>query len=313
MSSARPFRFGVGAFEAPDGAAWGENARRVEALGYDTLLIPDHFNAGLFAPIAALTSAALATTTLRVGTTVFANDFRHPAVLAKEMATLDVLSGGRLEVGIGAGWKKEEYDQVGIPFDPPDVRVTRMQEGVHVLKGLWGTGTFAFAGEHYTIRDLDGSPKPVQRPHPPIYIGAGGKRLLSFAAREADIVGIIAPAQPEGRLDFASDIEERVSTQVDWVREAAGERFAQLELAALIWGVAITDNPRAGAEGLASTGKRGLTPEQILASPYFLIGSVAVIVERLEELRERFHISYFNVFPGAMEDFAPVVSRLSGR
>lgn len=311
MSPLRPFRFGTGVFEATSAAEWGDKARHVEALGYDTLLIPDHFDPNLFAAVPALTAAALATSTLRVGTFVFDNDFRHPAMLAKETATLDVLSDGRLEVGIGAGWKKEEYDQVGIPFDPPGVRVSRMEEAVHVVKGLWAEGPFSFSGQHYTITGLDNGPKPLQRPHPPIFIGAGGKRLLSFAAREADIIGILAQALPGGGLDIPGDTEERLAEKVGWVREAAGERFAQLELSILFWGLAVTDDQRAGAEELAGT--RQMTPEQILASPYYLIGSVDTIVERLQVLRELYGVSYFTVFPRDMEAFAPVVARLAGK
>jgi probable F420-dependent oxidoreductase len=309
MASLRPFRFGAGAFTAASAAEWSDLARRVEALGYDTLLMPDHFSSR-FAPTPALAAAALSTTTVRVGTTVFANDFRHPAMLAKEMATLDLLSGGRLEVGIGAGWKKSEYEQAGISFESPGVRVERMQEAVHVLKGLWGDGPFTFSGRHYAIRGLENWPKPVQRPHPPIFIGAGGKRLLSFAAQEADIIGILAPATPDGRLDIASDNEERLADQVGWVREAAGERLDRIELAMLTWGVAVTDDRRAAAQQLAQT--RGLTPEQALASPYYLIGSIDAIVEQLCSLRERFGLSYCSIFPEYMEDFAPVVNRLPG-
>lgn len=305
----RLFRFGVGAFAAPSAVAWCENARRAEALGYDALVIPDHFMPNRFAPIAALTAAALATTTLRVGTTVFANDFRHPAVLAKETATLDVVSDGRLEVGIGAGDRKEDYDYLGLPFDPPSVRVSRMQEGVRILKGLWGEGPFSFTGVHYTINGLNNWPKPVQRPHPPIYIGAGGRRMLAFAAREADTIGIIAQALPRGGLDMERDTEALLAEKVGWVREAAGDRFAQLELNALIWGVAITDDRQAAAEALAH--ERRLTPDQVLASPYYLIGSIESIVERLQELRDRFGISYFSIFPKDAEAFAPVVSRLA--
>ena len=309
MAPVRPFRFGAGCFVAASAAEWGEKARRVEALGYDTLLLPDHFSPHL-APMPALTAAALATTRLRVGCTVFDNDFRHPAMLAKETATIDLLSGGRLELGIGAGWKKEEYDQVGLPFDPPRVRVDRMQEAVRIVKGLWGDGAFNFTGRHYTIRALDNFPKPVQRPHPPIFIGAGGKRLLSFAAREADIIGIIAQATPGGGLDMAADSEVRLAEKVDWVREAAGERFDRLELAALAWNVAVTDDRHPAAEEIARA--RGMTPEQVLASPYFLIGSIDAIVERLLALRERYGISYVSVFPQDMEAFAPVVARLAG-
>jgi probable F420-dependent oxidoreductase len=289
---------------------WAENARRIEALGYDTLLMADHFNLDLYAPIPALTAAALATTTLRVGTTVFANDFRHPAMLAKETATIDVLSDGRLEVGIGAGWKKVEYEQAGISFDPPGMRVDRLQEAVRVLKGLWGDGPLTFSGQHYTIQDLDNWPQPVQRPHPPIFIGAGGKRLLSYAAQEADIIGIIAQALPAGGLDSQSDSEARLAKQVGWVREAAGERFDHLELAALIWAVSVTDDPHAAAEAMAQTS--GLTPEQVLASPYYLLGSIDGIVERLVSLREQYGVSYYSTFPRDVEAFSPVVARLAG-
>ena len=206
MTHPRPFRFGAGAFITDSAATWTETARRIEAFGYDMLLMPDHF-ARTFEPAPAMVAAALATTTLRVGTNVYANDFRHPAVLAKEMATVDVLSGGRLVMGIGAGWKRAEYDQAGIPFDRAGVRVSRMIESLRVIKGLWADDPFTFAGEHYRIDALEGWPKPLQRPHPPILIGAGGRRLLSFAAREADIVGIIAQATPGGTLDTVADTE----------------------------------------------------------------------------------------------------------
>jgi probable F420-dependent oxidoreductase len=310
MSSVKPFRFGAGAFMAASQIEWAENARRIETLGYDTLLIADHFEPDLFAPIPALMAAALATTRLRVGAYVFDNDFRHPALLAKETATVDVLSNGRLDVGMGAGWYKEEYDQVGIPFDPPGMRVGRLQEAVHILKGLWGDGPFTFTGQHYTIQALDNWPKPVQRPHPPLCIGAGGKRLLCYAAQEADIIGIIAPALPAGGIDIESDSEARLAKQVGWVREAAGERFDHLELAALVWGVSVTDDPRSAAEKMAQAS--GLTPEQILTSPYYLLGSIDGIVERLVSLREQYGVSYYSVFPSDVEAFAPVAARLAG-
>jgi probable F420-dependent oxidoreductase len=309
MPPIRRFRFGAGAFIADSAAAWAETARRIEALGYATLLIPDHFDQHL-APIPALTAAALATTTLRIGCTVFDNDFRHPAMLAKELATLDLLSDGRLEVGIGAGWYKTEYEQAGIPFDPPAVRVGRLEEAVCVLKELWRGGPVTFTGAHYTLAGLENWPPPVQRPHPPLFIGGGGKRLLTLAAREADIVALIAQATPDGGLDTAGDTEARLAEKVGWVRAAAGDRFEQVELAILIWRVAVSDDRRAAAEALA--GERSLTPEQVLASPYFLIGSIEGIVERLHELRERYGVSYISVFPQDVGAFAPVVTRLAG-
>src|SRR5438067_1720687 len=242
MSEKRQFRFGGGLFWADSGADWADGARRLESLGYDTLLIGDHFSRQ-FAPIPALLAAASATSRLRVTCTVFDNDFRHPAALAKEAATLDVLSGGRFEFGIGAGQNKHEYDSLGIAFDPAALRVSRFEEAVHVVKGLWQDEPLTFSGKHYQITEVDGQPKPLQRPHPPIFIGGGGKRLLSVAARQANIVGILAQALPGGGLDEGRDDgEEGIARKVGWVRAAAGERIDQLELALLIWRVRVTDD-----------------------------------------------------------------------
>ena len=306
----RPFRFGGGLFWANSAEDWADGARRLESLGYDTLLIGDHFSRQ-FAPIPALLAAASATTTLRVGCTVFDNDFRHPAALAMEVATVDVLSGGRLEFGIGAGWNKVEYESVGVPFDPPTVRVSRFEEAVHVIKGLWCDRPLTFEGKHYQIANVDGQPKPLQRPHPPIFVGGGGRRLLSLAAQEADIVGILNRAAPGGGLDRAEETDDCVAQKIEWVKQAAGDRFGHLELAALIWEVAVTDNCRAAAEAIATRTSRPV--DQILASPYFLIGSINAIVEKLLELRERHGISYISVFPSNTETFAPVVARLAGQ
>jgi probable F420-dependent oxidoreductase len=308
----RPFRFGVVSPETESGSAWTEFARRAEALGYATLLVPDHYFTQL-APVPAMMAAAAVTTTLRVGCTVFANDFRHPALLAKEAATLDVLSDGRFELGIGAGWLKDEYDQVGIPFDPPAVRVARMEEGLRVIKGLWGNEPFSFAGTHYTITGLEGTPKPIQRPHPPVFVGGAGKRLLSWAAREADIIGFVSKARPEGGIDWSEGTEEALARKVGWVRAAAGDRFPQLELTLLFQGSAVTERPEAAAAELAPA--FGLSAEQVLASTEFAIGSVDQLVERLLALRERHGISYLTVGYSQMEmeAFAPVVARLAGR
>ena len=306
----RPFRFGVASAETASGSAWTEFARRAEALGYATLVVPDHYLNPL-PPVPSLMAAAAVTTTLRVGCTVFANDFRHPALLAKEAATIDLLSDGRFEFGLGAGWLKDEYDRVGIPFDPPAVRVARMAEGLQVIKGLWGEGAFSFAGTYYTITGLEGTPKPVQRPHPPVFVGGGGKRLLSWAAREADIVGFVSRARPEGGIDWTEGTEEALARKVGWVRAAAGDRLGQIELALLFQGTAVTDRPQEAAAELAPA--FGLTAEQVLASSEFALGSVDQIVERLLALRERHGISYLTVVRPQMEAFAPVVARLGGR
>ena len=311
MGNARPFRFGTGAYTATSAAEYCEQAKRIEAQGYATIGGPDHFGIQL-APGPMLTAAALVTSSIRLSCTVYDNDFRHPALLAKEVASIDVLSNGRMEMGIGAGWIKAEYDQIGIPFDRPGTRVERMQEAFHVIKGLWSDGPFSFSGTHYTITEMDGWPKPVQKPNPPVFIGAGGKRMLSFAAREADIIGILAQALPEGGLDTASDSEERLECQVGWVRDAAGDRFAEIELSMLFWGVRVTDDPYAVAEDIARTRFKPTSPEHILRSPYYLIGTVEHMAERLYELRERFGISNFKALTESREALAPVVARLAG-
>src|SRR2546430_9018955 len=198
MSKQRPFRFGVSVHGARSGAEWRSIARQVEASGYSTLLMPDHLGDQL-SPIPALVAAADATSTLRVGSLVFDNDFRHPAMLAKEAATLDVLSGGRLELGLGAGWMKPEYDRAGMIFDRAGIRIDRMEESIQILKGLFADGPVEFAGQYYTISGLEGFPKPVQRPHPPFHIGGGGRGFFTIAAREGGNVGFIPKASPHGR------------------------------------------------------------------------------------------------------------------
>ena len=186
--SERRFRFGVQAHQAPNGQAWTDLAQRAEGLGYSTLLVMDHFGDQL-GPIPAMTAASAATQELRVGSLVFDNDYRHPVTLAKDIATVDLLSGGRVEFGLGAGWMTSDYDESGIPLDTAAVRIDRMEEAIAIFKGLWAPESFSHHGEHYQITNLDGTPKPAQRPHPPVLIGAGGKRMLGIAAREADIVG----------------------------------------------------------------------------------------------------------------------------
>lgn len=312
MAEQRPFRFVAGLFTAPTSQAWAESARKVEALGYDLMGIADHFGV-VFSPSLALLAAANATTTLRVVCTVFANDFRHPAILANEAATLDLLTDGRFEFGIGAGWVKREYDQVGIPFDAPGTRVDRMVEALSIIKRLWRGEEVHHCGTHYSINGLVNQVRPVQEPRPPVFIGGGGKRLLSYAAQEADTVGILATAKPGGGLTFGEDeTEDVIARKVSWVRDAAGERFEQIELAMLLWKIAITDDRLAAAEEIAS-GARDVTADEVLASPYYQIGSVDEITEQLLDLRERFGISHFSVFPADIEAFAPVVARLKGR
>lgn len=307
----RPFRFAVQASSASDGAAWMDLARRVESLGYSTLSMPDHFGAQL-APIPAMAAAAAATTTLRIASLVFDNDYRHPVVLAKEMATLDVLSGGRAELGLGAGWLATDYEQSGIQHDPAVTRLERMEEGVRVIKGLMADGPFSFQGRHYAITGLEGHPKPVQRPHPPIVMGGGGRRMLSIAGREADVVGINANLGA-GRIgpEMAGDVTRAAfHRKIGWVREAAGDRFDEIELQVQTFFVAVTDGRDATA---AAVGQGfGLGAAEVLEIPLVLIGSVDQIVDELQRRRETFGISYITVQAGAIEPFAPVVERLAG-
>jgi len=306
----KPFRFGIQGRTTGPRDEWLEMVRRVEGLGYSSFLALDHFVRGLD-PVASLMAAAMATTTLRVGGLVFANDFRHPAVLAKAAATIDVLSGGRFELGIGAGWLKEEYDQTGIPFDPAPVRIERLTEAVHLLKRIFTEEPpVSFAGAHYTVDDLVCPPRPVQQPHPPFLIGGGGPRLLAVAAREADIVGITTRARRDGSKDTTDLTAAATAQKIAWIREAAGDRFAALELNIVVGDVVPTEDVPGEAAKLAA--RYGVSVEDILNSPQILLGSVAEMAERLEERRARFGFSYIVVTEPNMEALAPVVARLAG-
>jgi probable F420-dependent oxidoreductase len=317
MGHPRPFRFGVHTSAAPDGATWAAAAQRYEELGFSILLLRDHFDDQL-GPIVAMTGAAAATTTLRVGCLVFDNDYRHPLVLTKELTTLDVLSGGRVEIGLGAGWMAPDYEQSGIPFDPPGTRVSRMFEAVAIVKGLCADGPFDFAGEHYTIAAHDGLPKPVQRPHPPIMIGAGGERLLRFAAREADIIGInpvrVSNAAWEDQ-NVADATAEGIDRKLGWIRESAGARFDEIELSIVAPYVFVTDDRLALAEAMAGGLEApGLDvgPEMVLASPYVLLGTVDEIAETMIERRERWQLSFYVVNDDSVDAFTPIMERLLG-
>jgi probable F420-dependent oxidoreductase len=309
--TARPFRFGVTAPTVLSGPAWVERVRRIEQLGYAIVHVPDHFRDQL-APVPALTAAAMATTRLRVGSLVFSNDFRHPVVLAKEAATLDVLSGGRFELGLGSGWLREEYDQAGISFDAPGTRIDRLTEAVGIVKGLLAGERVTFAGRHYAIAGLEGRPRPVQRPHPPILIGGGGQRTLSLAAREASIVGLVPRARRDGGgLDRADFGEAAFRQKIEWVRAAAGDRFEALELHALIQAVVVSGQRIAAAGQLAA--RFGVARELVVETPYVLVGTVDEICASLRERRARYGVSYLTVFDRDLEVFAPVVARLAGR
>jgi probable F420-dependent oxidoreductase len=319
MSQDRPFRFGVHTSKANDGDTWASAARRYEDLGFSSLLLRDHFDDQL-APIAAMTAAACSTSRLRVGCLVHDNDYRHPLVLAKELASLDVLSGGRVEVGLGAGWMAPDYEQSGIPFDAPAMRVTRLQEGLRVMKGCFADGSFDFEGEHYRIVGHDALPKPVQHPHPPFLVGGGGRRVLGFAAREADIIAL-SPRRRSNEewadQNVADATAEATDAKLAWIRQAAGDRYGRLELSIVVPFVIVTDERDATAATIATgldTGGAGLEASagNVLASPYVLIGSVDQLVDTLRERRERWDLSYVVVNDDSVDAIAPVIEQLSG-
>ena len=308
MAKRRSFRFGTGCYAASRSRSdYVDRVRRIEQLGYSVLVCPDGFAECWFGPLTSLMMAAEVSSTLRFETFVLANDLRHPAVLAKEAATLDVFSEGRFELGLGAGGGDfgADYSRLGIVPDSGGVRVSRLAESVQVIKGLFGDMPFDFSGTYYRISGLDGTPKPLQRPRPPLLLAGGRKRMLSLAGREADIVGLLPPSGEASAFSLAT-----TSQQIEWIRAAAGDRFSALELNTLIFDVAVTEHPREAAERIAQ--RWGVTAEVVLESIYFLVGTVDGIVDEIQTWRERFGISYIGVFEEFRDDFAPVVARLAG-
>ena len=293
----RPFRFGVVSAHAPSRAAWVAMARRVEELGYATLLIPDRTNVGSLAPIPALAVAASATMSLRVGSYVFCNGYRHPVMLAREAATLDLLSDGRFELGLGTGVSSSEFEQMGIPFERAGARVGHLDETLQIMKRLFTEETVNFTGKYYPITEMKGYPRPIQKPHMPILVAGAGERMLKLAAREADIIAIGSRTAAQGIDPADATMEQKIA----WIKEAAGKRFADLELSQTIFDLEITDggtalSPQPGAWSIP---KRPFSTEQAIA--------------HLLEQRERYGFSYLQVSAGQVENFAPVVARLAGK
>ncbi len=297
------------------GRTWAQSAKHVEDLGFSTLVVPDHFDDQL-AVGPALADVAAATTTLRLGALVYGNDYRHPVMTAKEVATLDVLSNGRVELGLGAGWKRIDYDESGMPYDRPGVRIDRMLESIEIIQGLLGDGPVTFAGEHYTINGLEGLPKPVQS-HVPLVIGGGGPRMLRIAGRHADIVGVNANLRSgEVGLETMQDVlsAERFDQKLQWVREGAGDRFDQLEINILLQSVQVTSGGAATSEALEATAALFAQPASVIAEiPLTLIGSPAEIADALRQRRERWGFSYI-VLQGDsdLDAFSAVISELDG-
>ncbi|MGZ6888289.1 MAG: TIGR03621 family F420-dependent LLM class oxidoreductase [Acidimicrobiia bacterium] len=314
MAHDRRFRFGVIARTARPGSELASFAREVEDLGYSTLYFPDHFVDHPIAPVPAMAYVAAATSELRVGTLVLGNDYKHPVVLANEAATIDVLSDGRLELGLGAGWMSVDYERGGFDLDPPSTRIARLDEALTVIKGLWGDGPFSFAGEHYEIADLDGEPKPVQRPHPPLVVGGGGPKILAVAAKHAQVVGINAtlhrgtPDHPETVRSLSGAATD---AKLDHLRAAAGDTFDDLEIQTLTGFVHVTDDRDAIAGGMAAA--FGVEPAVALETPAALVGTIDEMVAHLEARRARWAMSYVVVPEEFAAVFAPVVARLAGQ
>jgi probable F420-dependent oxidoreductase len=316
MTTMRPFRFLADVSEIVTGPELVARAQRAEQMGYHALVIPDHLLRQL-SPVVAMATVAAATSTLRVSAFVMNNDLRHPAVLAQDMASIDVLSGGRVDLAIGAGWNRPEYDAIGMAFDPTPVRQARLAEAITVLKGMFSGSPFSFAGEHYTITEYTAEPVPVQRPHPPFLIGGGGRRTLTLAGQEADIVGLAPRIKANATVDAASLTWAATREKIDWVRDAAGERFESLEfnIYPSVWPVTVTDNLRAEAgkviDHLRSRTGAELTEDEVIDSPHLFIGSIDRLVEKFLQLREELGIS--SILLGDIGELEPVLERLSGK
>ena len=310
-----PFRFGVELKGPLPGLTWAQTAQRLEELGYSNLVVPDHFD-DQFAVGPALAAAAAATTTLRLGAHVYCNDYRHPVMLAKEVATLDILSGGRMDLGLGAGWKRVDYVEAGMDYDPPGVRIERMAESLQIIRGLFADGPVNFEGEHYTICGLEGLPKPVQSPIP-MLIGGGGRRMLGLAARHADIVGV-NPNLRSGEFDLETIndvLPDRFDAKLEWVREAAGGRFNQLELNVMVASAQITEGGRATTAAIEATAEMFGQPAEAVADvAMLLIGSPTEIADTLRRRRQRWGFNYMvlQADNSDLAGFSAVIEELEG-
>ncbi len=313
MPHDRKFRFGLIAHNTASAKDFTELARRAEGAGISTLFVPDHFIDHQLAPTVALAHAAAVTDTLRIGPLVLGNDYKHPVVLAREAGTLDLLSDGRLELGIGAGWMTADYEKAGMPLDRPGVRIARLAESIAILKGLFADGPVTFHGEHYRVTELDGQPKPVQRPHPPFIVGGGGPKILALAAREAEIVGINANLRsgdgtsPDAAHSLTSTATDR---KMAALRAAAGAGFDDLEIQTLVGFVHRAENPSGIIDAMAQS--FGVDREDARMAPVTLVGSESEIVELLEQRRARWQMSYVVLPDDALDACAPIVARLAG-
>jgi probable F420-dependent oxidoreductase len=318
---ARPFHFGLQAARIHDPAEWRAIARRTEADGYSSFLIPDHV--GRLSPFPALMAAAAVTNTITLATYVLNQDFRPPAVLAQEVAAVHLLTDGRLVLGLGAGWAKQEYAQTGIQFDDASTRVARFDEYVQVVKGLLNAdGPFSYDGKWFKLDSYPLLPRPASMAPPKILIGGGSKHVLSIAGRLADIISVATRATPEGFIDATNMTRRAVETKLRWISDAAGDRFDDIELNVTIREIRVTQDREAGARdilaGWTAPGSRmgradELTVDDVLSSPYLCIGTEDQIVSQLEADRESLGFNYIEVDGKDIDAFAPIMARLSER
>ncbi|MBV9596843.1 MAG: TIGR03621 family F420-dependent LLM class oxidoreductase [Chloroflexi bacterium] len=303
----RKFRFGLRDSGDPlQVQQWRDLVRKAEDLGFSTFVVQDHFD-HQFAPLTALTLAAELTSSIRLASIVLDNDFRHPATLAKEAATLDVFSGGRIELGLGAGWRSADYEASGLQFRSPRERYERLTETVHICKTFFSGQPVTFEGQHFRVDHLEASPKVLQQPRPPILVGARKKRLISFAAREADIVSISVLHEDTPGLPPPPSFTEKAQ----WVRQAAGERIGELEIQVNVSNLVITDNLQEGLDQVAT--RLGIPPNAVLDSPANLVGSVAAIVDQIDGWREKCGVSYFVIGRRLIDSASRLVARAGGR
>ncbi|MBF6315420.1 LLM class F420-dependent oxidoreductase [Nocardia cyriacigeorgica] len=321
-SPLRPFRFAAaGEGNKQEGGArkFIQTAQQAEEYGFDTFVVPDHLGDQI-GPIAALGALTQATERIRLGTSVLANGFRNPVVLAKDLATIDVLSKGRLEVGLGAGWKQDEFLAAGLEYDSPGIRLAKLDEALTILDVLLRGQECTFQGKYYQVNGIKGTPRPRQGPRPPLCTGGGGPKMLRLAAKHADIISVVPVTTKNGKGLLSGITMDKTIEKVNLIKEAAGERFDQIELNWAITAIVITDDREKTAEMALSAIDRGLHPdlevdvkltvEEILNSPYVAIGSFEEIAEQIRRVRQLTGMSYVGVFPTQMDAFAPVIPLL---
>jgi probable F420-dependent oxidoreductase len=321
----RPFRFAVTPppLRQPI-EAWQDELRRIEDLGIDAVVLADHFTGDWeIEPMVGLTAAALSTTRLDLQTGVLGNDYRHPVLTHRMAALLDVVSNGRLVLGLGAGWLRSDYEAGGMTLDPPRVRIDRLEESIAIIKGLFGSQPFSYDGVHYQIRNLLGRPAPVQSPRPRIFLGGGGPRMLRLAGREADIVGVNATQKTGalGREPIVDLFRESVERKVGWVREgilAAGRGADSVELEMNLWLARITASASEARDHLERVARRyEVDPDALGNSPSVMVGTVEHCAELLLERRESLGFNHFQLDAGApprdVMAFAPLIRQLGAQ